>query len=328
MDVFVSSHLVQILIDCDLIPLLKSIIITCLDLLEQPTPESNCPSSDRTDTLFKLLDLSSFCTASCLYDGRESLYPIVESAFSNLPQLCSLLERTSRHTAPTYSSYLRMIINMSATFYHLIPRMLEENLVERMIDTSKPMTVPTRRDRFHLRFIWTIRNLIISPICITKDPKELKTIRMLQFEHVLKPAIPYLQFLLQREEFIPKDNPSDHNLSRGITDLLDLTLELERDLFEDGEIVETGREEWEVGWLVEKTKEKELGERLKRIRQDDVTMKRDKKERWKKRVERQREAGQEDAVEEWLTRRDRRTQSEIVEYLRQVRKESGINKTI
>ncbi|KAK2947089.1 hypothetical protein BLNAU_18012 [Blattamonas nauphoetae] len=155
--------------------------------------------------------------------------------------------------------------------------------------------------------------------------EEQKRIRKLQFERVLQPAKQYLQFIFQREEFISNDISSDWDLPTELGFLFARTLYLERDLFEDGVSVETGREEWEVGWLVEKTDEKELGERLEWIREDDVRMKKDDEERWKKRVERGREAGQEDAVERWLTRRIYQTRSEIVEYLILVSEESGMN---
>ncbi|KAK2957013.1 hypothetical protein BLNAU_8088 [Blattamonas nauphoetae] len=108
--------------------------------------------------------------------------------------------------------------------------------------------------------------------CFQCPKAEQKRIRLLKFERALKPAKRYLQFILQREEFVPEAKLGNYDLSSQIGHLLGNTLELERDLFEVGEIVETGREEWEVGWLVEKTTEDELGEKLRRIREDDVRM--------------------------------------------------------
>ncbi|KAK2956945.1 hypothetical protein BLNAU_8020 [Blattamonas nauphoetae] len=318
----------RILIDFNFVPLLKSTIITCLDLLEHEKNESICPSSDRTELLITILDSSWDFAADSLGSSHKSLHPIIESTFSDVPQLCTLLERTCCLSSPSHSCYLKMMINICTNLPHLIPRLLEEHLIERVIDISEPMTVPIQHGQFHLRFVWVIVNLIWDPRNITQNKEEQIRIRKLLFERVLKPAKQYLQFVLQREEFIPNVISSYWNLSKIICFLLGNTVILERELFKDGEIVETGREEWEVGWLVEKTKEKELGERLEKIRQDDVRMKKKEKSRWKTRVERQREAGHEDAMEGWLMRRDRKTRSEIVEHVKCVSEESGMNNTL
>ncbi|KAK2954083.1 hypothetical protein BLNAU_10900 [Blattamonas nauphoetae] len=317
-----------ILIKCGFVPLLKSTIITCLDLIDQPKTESTCQPESRTDLLIKILDSSWNCAASSLFDFHKSLHPIVESTFSDVPQLCSRLVRTCRLASPTHTSHLRMIINVSDTLPQFVPHILEENLIERVINTTKPMVVPTTHVKFHHYLIWAILNLIRNPKYITQNKKERKRIRKMQFERVLKPAKQYLLFILQRDEFIPKLISSNRKLPTRISFLVMQTLLLERELFEDGEIMETGREEWEVGWLVEKTNEDDLGERLKMIREDDVRMKKDEKSRLKKRVERQREAGHEDAMEGWLTKKDNRTRFEIVEYMECVGKENGTNKTM
>ncbi|KAK2956962.1 hypothetical protein BLNAU_8037 [Blattamonas nauphoetae] len=301
-----------ILIKLNFVHLLKSTIIASLDLLEPQKIESNSHPADQTDMLINILNISWNYTASCLY-VNSSLRPLVESTFSDVPQLCSLLERTCCHSSPTHFSHLGMFVNIGTYTPHLIPRLLEENLVKRVIDTTKPMAVPVSHGEFHLDLIWTIVNLIWDPSDITQNQEDKKRIRMLQFERVLKPAKQYLQFILQREEFIPTDGPRGKNLPFQISNLLEQTLALERKLLEDGEMVETGREEWEVGWLVEKTNEFYLGQRLKRIRGDDVEMKMNEKARWKKRVERLREAGHEDAMEGWLTRRSYKTPEEIEE---------------
>ncbi|KAK2956950.1 hypothetical protein BLNAU_8025 [Blattamonas nauphoetae] len=307
----------EILINSNIVPLHKSTIIICLDLLEHEKNESICPSSDRTDLLITILNNSWNCTANSLFRSHKSLHPIIESTFSDVPQLCTLLERTCCLSSPSHSCYLKMMINICTNLPHLIPRLLEEHLIERVIDISEPMTVPIQHGQFHLRFVWVIVNLIWDPRNITQNKEEQIRIRKLLFERVLKPAKQYLQFILQREEFIPKTDSINRDLPTRITLLLTQTFLLEQELFEDGEMVETGREEWEVGWLVEKTKEDELGERLKEIREDDVEMKKDEKVRWKRRVETRREAGHEDAMEGWLPRMDIGTQSEIVEYMTQ-----------
>ncbi|KAK2956965.1 hypothetical protein BLNAU_8040 [Blattamonas nauphoetae] len=317
----------NILIKCNLVPLLKSTIIACLDLLERQKSDSNHPPTGRTDLMIDILDWSWDCAASCLWDSRKPLTRIAESTFSDVPQLCSLLERTCGHSSPTHFSHLRMIIHVSITLPRLVSRLLEENLVERVIDTSKPMTVPIQHGQYHLTFVRVIVNLIWDPKNITQNTEEQKRIRKLQFEQVMTPAKEYLQFILQREEFIREDDSFSNDLPTTVDDLLVKTLVLEREIFEDGEIVETGREEWEVGWLVEKTKEDDLGERLKKIRGDNGRMKKNEKARWKKRVERRREAGYEDAMEGWLTRRDNQTRFQILVYVREVRMESGMNNT-
>ncbi|KAK2957014.1 hypothetical protein BLNAU_8089 [Blattamonas nauphoetae] len=314
----------DILIKHDFVPLLKSTIIACLDLLEQLKTAFKCVNVGISDTLIKILDSSWYCAFICLY-VNSSLRLVFESTFSDVPQLCSLLERTCCHASLTNTYHLSMIMNVSAALPHLTPRLLEENLVERVMDTSNPMVVPTTNGVFHLRLVWAINNLLRDPQDITDDKEQEKSINKMQFERVLKPAKQYLLFILQREEFIPKDDSSDRDLPTRITSLLVQVYLFERDLFEDGEIVETGREEWEVGWLVEKTHEMELGERLKMIREDDMRMKKDEKSRWKKRVERLREAGHSDAMEGWLTRMDNETPSELVEYLQRGSSESGMN---
>ncbi|KAK2942441.1 hypothetical protein BLNAU_22631 [Blattamonas nauphoetae] len=237
----------NILIKSDFVPLIKSTIITCLDLLDQLKSESICQPKGQHDRLIEILDRSWDCSAYSLSTSLKSLHPIVESAFSDVPQLCSLLERTCCFSSPTHFCHLRMIINVSASLRHFVPRMLEEDLVQRVINTTKPMTVSTKHGPFHLRLIWVVLNVIGNPKYITQNKKEQKRIRKLQFERVLKPAKQYLRFVLQREEFIPKGDSSDRDLPTQVTYLLIQVLLLERDLFEDGENVETRREEWEVG---------------------------------------------------------------------------------
>ncbi|KAK2959077.1 hypothetical protein BLNAU_5872 [Blattamonas nauphoetae] len=315
----------EILIKYDFAPLLKSTIIACLDLLEPQKIESNSHPAFRTDYLFKSLNISWSCAASCLYAGRESLRRAVESTFPDVPQLCSLLERTCCLSSPTHHSCIGMIVNIGEYLPRLIPFLLEENLVERVINASNPNAVPTTHAQFHQSLVWAIKNFIRSLKHLTEDKFEQKRIRMLQFERSLKTAKQYLQFILQREEFIPNEVSRDHDLPSIVTELVVRIFKFEHELFKDGEIVETGREEWEVGWLVEKTKEKDLKMRLEMIREDDVRMKKNEKERWKKRVERLREAGHEDVMEGWLTRMENTARYQIMKYVKRVNEESGMN---
>ncbi|KAK2942444.1 hypothetical protein BLNAU_22634 [Blattamonas nauphoetae] len=159
----------DILIKCDFVPLLKSTIVACLDLLDQPKSESNCQPVIRTDLLIKTLDYSWNCSAHSLTDSHKSLHPVVESTFSDVPQLCSLLERTCCFSSPTHFCHLRMIISLTCNLRHFVPLVLEENLVERVMDASKPMTVSTKHGPFHLRLIWVVLNVIGNPTDITAD---------------------------------------------------------------------------------------------------------------------------------------------------------------
>ncbi|KAK2947497.1 hypothetical protein BLNAU_17583 [Blattamonas nauphoetae] len=204
----------EVLIKFDFVPFLKSTIITLIVLI----------MLWRSDLLIKVLD-----------------------------RLCSLLERTCRRSSPTRTSHLKVIINISSAVTDLTPNMLKEDLVQRVIVMSKPAAVPTTHAQFHLRLICSLVKLIHSKNRDWFWETDWTRIRILHFERALKPAKQYLQFILQREEFIPQDNRWDPELSYEINALLRQTLTLERDLIQHGEIVETGREEWEVGWLVEKT---------------------------------------------------------------------------
>ncbi|KAK2959074.1 hypothetical protein BLNAU_5869 [Blattamonas nauphoetae] len=284
-----------ILVKDDFVPLFKSNIVFCLDLLEHEKTESNCPQSDRTALLNNILDCSWKCAAACVC--QTSLRTIVGSTFSGDPQLCSLLGRTCCHSSPTHYSHIKMIISIADNLPCLIPHLLEENLVGRVIDICQPTTIPITYVAFHLRLIRTLIILIERQREVIDQEMESKRIRILLLERVLQPAQQYLQFVLQQEPFIPNLSRRINFQTNVISNLLRQTLALERDLFEDGEIVETGREEWEVGWLVEKTMEEALEVRLEMIREDDVRMKKNEKERWKKRVDRLREAGHEDALE-------------------------------
>ncbi|KAK2947503.1 hypothetical protein BLNAU_17589 [Blattamonas nauphoetae] len=319
----------KVLIDSNLIPLLKSTIICYLDQIELQKTESLRPTAVHSNLLINILDHSRDSAASCLSTSHKSLTRVVQSTFSDVPELCSLLVRTCQHSSPTHTSHLKLIINFGEDLPHLIPPMLEENLIEQVFNKCKPMTVPTAHRNFHGNLIFSVASsLMLDPEDITEDEEEQKRIVNLQFERALKPAKQYLQFILQREVFIPEDVSSCFGLSFRITELVEQTLKLERDVFKCGAIVETGREEWEVGWLMEKTKEDDLERILGWIRYIDFGMNTNEKQRWKKRAERQREAGHEDAIEGWLMKKDSVTSSYIVSYLQSVSVERGMNNTL
>ncbi|KAK2952462.1 hypothetical protein BLNAU_12568 [Blattamonas nauphoetae] len=279
-------------------------------------------------SLFNTLLDTQFCSiqdALIAYD----FVPTLKSAIITAIELVEL-----KRTDPTYrignrSDVLFTFLHFSWCDQLLLLQhcgaVLEENLVERVIASSNPTVIKPVNDRFHLHLVWTILVLTCAQKAIVCSKEEWKRIRFLQFERAFTPAKRYLLFIIRREKFFPYDVYADNDIPHRISKLLNQTLVLEHELFGDGKIVETGREEWEVGWLVDVTNENELGERLKMIREDDAKMRMDENERWKKRVERQREAGLEDAIEGWLTRRYFRTRPEIMENLRQVRKECGMN---
>ncbi|KAK2963070.1 hypothetical protein BLNAU_2093 [Blattamonas nauphoetae] len=314
-------------LNSDVVTLLKSIIIVCLDQLDQQKTASNCPRSDRTVLLVTILDSSWNCVLNHLYRSLPSDHRDDKSAFSDDPSLCFLLERTYNRPSPTHSSRLGMIIHLAIYLPNLIPLMLKENLIQRVIDTSKLTTVPTTHRTFHLDLIQSVATLIGTPNRFSFPETERKPLQQLQFERALKPAKQYLKFILQRDEFFSKDDSRPYNVPTIVSELLKATLLLERELFENGMIVETGREEWEVGWLVEMTRENSLGWRLEWIRRYDVKIEKNEKSRWKKRVKRLRVAGHEDAMEGWLTRRDNQIPLEVEEYVESVSEASGMNNT-
>ncbi|KAK2958841.1 hypothetical protein BLNAU_6090 [Blattamonas nauphoetae] len=313
------------LITCDFAPLLKSTIVTCLDLLDLTKNGLNCVPPGQTDLLVQIIDSSWKSTTRCLMSRYSTLPRLVGNTFSDASELCSLLERTSRHSPPTCPAHLEMIAILRSKLPFLVPRTVEEKLVQRLIDTSKPVEVSTAHGLFHTTLINAVEQLVGRLRRTKQHREEWKRVRQLQFERVLKPAQAYLRFVLQREEFVPNDGSNDTDLPTQITNLLMHTILLERDLVEFGEIVETGREEWEVVWLVETNSQKSLAQRLKSIGEDDERMKRDEKQRWKKRVVRRREVGHEDAMEGWLMKTDRGNRTMIVKYLENEGEESGMN---
>ncbi|KAK2943684.1 hypothetical protein BLNAU_21387 [Blattamonas nauphoetae] len=315
----------DIMIDSNFYHHLTSTIITCLDMIEPQKNELNRPPPDMTDLLVRLLDRSWNCIFSSITYSDLSRCPIIVSTFSGVKQLCSLLVRTCHLSSPTHHSHLLLIPRFARLVPRLAPSMLEENLVRNVIDASNPIKVPTTNSSFHVYLMRAIRALMCNPSTFTKDKEERKRIRLLQFERVLTPAKHYLQFIFQQEEFIPNLCQTNYYEKQTILPLISQTLTLERELFEDGELVETGREEWEVGWLVEKTDEHNLGERLNELREYNPRMTKDEKERWKKRVERQREAGHEDAMEAWLTREVSVDGWKIEMCTEEVSEESGMN---
>ncbi|KAK2959085.1 hypothetical protein BLNAU_5880 [Blattamonas nauphoetae] len=203
----------DILIDFTLVHPFKSTILFCLDLLENEDTESNCPPSGRTGMLIHILDCLWYLAACCIC--HKPLNPVVESTFSDVPQLCSLLERTCRHSSPTHLSHLTMIINIDVYLPRLIPRMLEENLVERVIDASRPMLVQTTTLDFHHSLIRTLAELMEKHFCIVHRGTDRKRARILILERVLQPAKQYLQFILQREEFIPNEVSSSFKTEKS-----------------------------------------------------------------------------------------------------------------
>ncbi|KAK2943689.1 hypothetical protein BLNAU_21392 [Blattamonas nauphoetae] len=313
-----------ILLDSDCVPRLDATIITCLDLLEQQNTESNSLPQDQTGLLITVLNWSWHCVSNCLCGYKSLLHGSVDYVFSDVSRLCSLLERTCRQLSPTRNSHLEMIVRIYFRLPRLFRYMLEFRLIERVIDASNSFKVPTTNSDFHTHLLSAIVSLLSSPIPVTEDQEERRRIQKEQFECVFTPAKRYLQFIALREEFVPRGT-TFIGLSVLMNDLYEWTSQLEHTQSKPGKPAETGREKWEVGWLVENTDETFFHERLKLIRKTDEEMKQHQKERWRKRVERQREAGHEDAMEGWMTRRDNETPSEIVDFMRHVSEETGMN---
>ncbi|KAK2948780.1 hypothetical protein BLNAU_16315 [Blattamonas nauphoetae] len=195
----------KIMIDREIICLLKSTIIACLDLLELPLTSLKCLDGI-TDKLITILDHSWGSIARCVIDVRSSLHLIFARRFHNIPELCSLVERTCRHSSPTHTSHLDMIIYLSFSLPDFSVGMVKENLVQRVINTSNPTTVSTTNRTFHMNLIESVAKLIGTQNRYLYGETEWKPIQQLQFEHGLKPAKQYLQFIFQRDEFFAKDD--------------------------------------------------------------------------------------------------------------------------
>ncbi|KAK2950326.1 hypothetical protein BLNAU_14737 [Blattamonas nauphoetae] len=320
-----NSSFHNILVDCDFVPFLKSAIVASLDLLESSPTPSKCENENFfSEVMSFTLDSSWHGLTLTLCDKSDALKAVVESALSDAPQFCSLLERTCRQPFVRCSSHLEALTIIGTNLPHLLRPMLEENLLQRVMDTSRQYSVPITNERFHVNLVWAIYNMLWASTRSIPPLEKRKKFRLFLFERVLKPVKQYLQFVLQREECFLKGIVCTLPIVDQITALSDWALVLEKELFEDGEIAETGREEWEVGWLVEKTDERVLGARLEKVGIYEEQMRRDENERCKKRVERQREAGLEDAVEGWLMRMDNDTPSEMEEYVDSASEMSGM----
>ncbi|KAK2954237.1 putative CBL-interacting protein kinase 3 [Blattamonas nauphoetae] len=208
----------KILVDSEYVYLLKYTIVTCLDLLRHLKCISNCPA-DRSAALTQILDMSWSCAISSVSHGENPFRPEIEYTFSNIPQLCSLVELTCRVSSPSSHQFL-MIAAIIAIFPDLLPQVLEENVVQRVINISKPMVGRTTNAEFHRRLVCTFVILICNYDDYTQNKDKLKRIRKMQFERVLRPAKHYLHFVLQREEYILQDDSSDEDQSTLVTDLL------------------------------------------------------------------------------------------------------------
>ncbi|KAK2947739.1 putative Tubulin glycylase 3C [Blattamonas nauphoetae] len=170
---------------------LKSTIVTCLDLIEQTKNGSNSSPSDQTDMLYRVLDRSWNCAIVWIWDTETILPRIFERAFFNVTDLCSLLERTCHHSAQApHSRHFKLLSKYVFYFVDCVPRLLEENLVERMLDKSQPMKVPTAHRKYHYNLIDSLLEFFKKPRLSLFEGYKWKQIRKLQFERVLKPGPP------------------------------------------------------------------------------------------------------------------------------------------
>ncbi|KAK2944394.1 hypothetical protein BLNAU_20696 [Blattamonas nauphoetae] len=138
-----------ILLDNNLAPLLKSTIIACLDLLDFTNTEPNGAPPGQTDLLVKIIDWSWKSTTKCLYTVYKEPQQVFANTFSDVSELCSLLVRTCRHSLPACPAHLEMIDIIRSELPDMFPRLLEEDLVHRVINASQPTTFPDQAGLVH-----------------------------------------------------------------------------------------------------------------------------------------------------------------------------------
>ncbi|KAK2953403.1 hypothetical protein BLNAU_11689 [Blattamonas nauphoetae] len=186
---------------------LKSTIVTCLDLIEQTNNGSSDSPSSQTDMLYKVVDRLWNCAIVWIWCTNSVLPRVFMGAFFYVPDTCSLLERTCHHSeqAPRWHHF-KFLNAYICYFVDNVPRLLEANLVERMLDRSQPMKVPIAHGEYHYDLIDALFEFFKKSRLDLFTEDEREQIRKLQFERVLQPARPYLKFLFLREEFIPKES--------------------------------------------------------------------------------------------------------------------------
>ncbi|KAK2947015.1 hypothetical protein BLNAU_18017 [Blattamonas nauphoetae] len=88
-----------ILVDCGFVPLLKSTIIACIDLLDQQSSTNQDPPADRTDLLINMLHYSWNCAADTVFPFGANLPPHFPNTF-----ISSTNDRQSHWLSPSPDS--------------------------------------------------------------------------------------------------------------------------------------------------------------------------------------------------------------------------------
>ncbi|KAK2963813.1 hypothetical protein BLNAU_1382 [Blattamonas nauphoetae] len=294
-----QPSMIEVLITQRFFSLVKSAITTCLDL---PSHVANIPANQKEGlraTINSVLTMSWKIITRSLDTSMKVLHPAVESAFADGSDMFSLIECTSQQLNTNLLTSLLSHTNKGPSSSHAVFVFLKENMIERVLTRVQPTTVPLANRAFHDHLLSLISDMTrgTTPQYLTTEERPFEP--LLQFNRVVVPAKRYLLFVFQRAEYLSA--PSDVFVNQ-LSLILKHVMRLEKELHKEGKDVETGREEWEVGWLVEMTNKKTLGERLHTM-EGDERMRTKEKTRWKKRAERLRQAGLDDALEAWSTPR-------------------------
>ncbi|KAK2963831.1 hypothetical protein BLNAU_1400 [Blattamonas nauphoetae] len=287
----------KVLILQKIIPLVKAAIPTCLELHSHV---ANTPANQQEGlnaTINSALTMSWKIITRSLDTSMYVLHPAVESAFSNGSDMFSLIERTSQQLNMNLLMSLLSLTNERLSSLRTVSIFLKETMIERVLTRVQPTTVPLADRTFHNHIVSLISDMTSDTVPFSWRSEARPSEPLLHFNRVVVPAKRYLMFVSQRDEYV--NDPSDAFV-RQLNQILKYIILLEKELYYKGMIVETGREEWEVGWLVEMTNKEGLGERLHSMEEDEE-MRMYGKKRWKKRAERLRQAGLDDALEARLT---------------------------
>ncbi|KAK2945217.1 hypothetical protein BLNAU_19857 [Blattamonas nauphoetae] len=281
------------------LPTVKTAITTCLEL---PSHLTNVPTDQKdalNATINSVLTMSWKIITRSLVMSMKSLNPILESLFVEGPDLFTLVEQISRHFNTNLLMDILSLTNNKPSETRAIFIFLKENMIERMFERVRPTAVPLADRDFHSHVLSLIWNMTRGTFPDFWKREEKPFEPLLQFNRVVVPSQPYLLFVFQRDEYLATP---DGLFESHINRILENVMRLEKELYSEGLYEDIGRESWEVGWLVEKTDEKSLCNRLSLFKRNDELLKDRRWSRWKRRVERLRQVGAEDVVEAWLPR--------------------------
>ncbi|KAK2948677.1 hypothetical protein BLNAU_16418 [Blattamonas nauphoetae] len=295
------------LITLKVFPLVKTAITTCLEL---PSHLTHVPTDQKdalNATINSVLTMSWKIITYSLNQRVKSFNPAIESLFAEGPDLFTLVEQIIRFCDARIISLrtthllmdLLSLTNKKPSETRAIFIFLNENMIERVLERVRPTTVPLADRDFHSRILSLIWNMTRGTYPDFWKNEEYPFEPLLQFNRVVVPSQRYLLFVFQRDDYLAAPNsPFVGQINRILEHIMRLAIELSK----EGKDVETGRELWEVGWLVESTNETILCNRLHFFRQYDELLKERPKTRWKQRAERLRQVGAEDVLEALLPR--------------------------